>query len=320
MLDRVLRDQPRMERGAAGDDEHLVDLAQDVGVGVQLVQREQTLLVDPADQRVPDRRGLLVDLLQHEVVEAALLGARHVPLHLEGLDLDLVAVEVRDANVVGPHLDHLVLVDRQDGPRLLQHRGDVGREDVLAVAEPDDQRRRDAGRPTMTSGSSSARTTSAYAPSSSRTAARTRSASDPSFSSIRWATTSVSVSESRTWPRFSSPVRRSVKFSMIPLWITATRPPAVEVGVRVPVGRRAVGRPPRVPHPDRARDGADDLERGVELGQLAGPLHDREAAVDHRDAGRVVPAVFETSQTLEDDRERLVGAHVAHDAAHEVRG
>ncbi len=83
--------------------------------------------------------------------------------------------------------------------------------------------------PTMTSGSSSARTTSAYAPSSSRTVARTRSASEPSCSSIRWATTSVSVSESRTWPRFSSPERRSVKFSMIPLWITAMRRLAVQV-------------------------------------------------------------------------------------------
>ena len=97
-------------------------------------------------------------------------------------------------------------------------------------------------------------------------------------------------------------------------------PLAVAVGVRVPVGRRAVGRPPRVPDPDRARDGPDDLEGGVELGQLAGSLHHREATVDDGDAGRVVPAVLETSQTLEDDGERLVGAYVAHDAAHEVRG
>jgi hypothetical protein len=75
-----------------------------------------------------------------------------------------------------------------------------------------------------------------------------------------------------------------------------------------------------VPHPDRARHRTDDLEGGVELGQLAGSLHHREATVDHRDAGRVVPAILETSQTLEDDGERLVGAYVAHDAAHEVGG
>ena len=49
--------------------------------------------------------------------------------------------------------------------------------------------------PTITSGSSAESTTSAYAPSSSRAVARTRSARLPSCSSIRWATTSVSVSE-----------------------------------------------------------------------------------------------------------------------------
>ena len=62
----------------------------------------------------------------------------------KGSTLDLGAVEIGDANAVGPHLDDLVLVDRQDGPRLLEHRGDVRGEDVLAVAEPDDQRRGDA--------------------------------------------------------------------------------------------------------------------------------------------------------------------------------
>ena len=308
-----------MERGAAGDDEHLVDLAQDVRVGVQLVQREQTLLVDPADQRVPDRRGLLVDLLQHEVVEPTLLRARHVPRHLEGLDLDLVAVQIRDANVARPHLDHLVLVDRQDGPRLLEHRGDVGREDVLPVAEPDDQRRRDPD----------AHDDVGFIEREDDERVRPVELADRGPHPIRERTlllldqvgddlgVGVGVKDMAALLETGTQVGEVLDDPVVDHRDT---PAAVHVGVRVPVGRRAVGRPPGVPHPDRARDGADDLEGGVELGQLAGPLHHREATVDHRDAGRVVPAVFETSQTLEDDRERLVGAYIAHDAAHEVRG
>ena len=86
----------------------------------------------------------LVDLLEHEAhVEPALLCARDVPRHLEGLDLDLVAVQIRDANVPGPHLDHLVLVDRQDGPRLLEHRGSRTRGRSPRRRARDDQRRRD---------------------------------------------------------------------------------------------------------------------------------------------------------------------------------
>ncbi len=80
VLDRVLRDETRVVRGAAGDDEDLVDLAQDVVGDAEVVEGELSVLVDAPDQRVPDRARLLVDLLQHEGVEAALLRSRDVPV------------------------------------------------------------------------------------------------------------------------------------------------------------------------------------------------------------------------------------------------
>ena len=60
---------------------------------------------------------------------------------------------------------------------------------------------------------------------------------------------------------------------------------------------------------------------GLQVGQLAGPLLDEEVAVlvDERDAGRIVAAVFETLQTLDEDRSRLTWSGVADDAAHAGR-
>ena len=98
--------------------------------------------------------------------------------------------------------------------------------------------------PTSVPGSSTAQTTREYAPSNSATAARTATASEASgrsrsFSSTRCATHSVSVSEASVCPAFSSRARNAWKFSMIPLWITATRPSQSRWGCAL----RSVGAP-----------------------------------------------------------------------------
>ncbi len=81
--------------------------------------------------------------------------------------------------------------------------------------------------PTTTSGASANTATSVNAPSRRRQTCRIASAGSALWeyaSASRWATTSVSVSERRSWPRPPSSARRAAKFSMIPLWTTATRP------------------------------------------------------------------------------------------------
>jgi hypothetical protein len=86
------------------------------------------------------------------------------------------------------------------------------------------------------------------------------------------------------------------------------------VGVAV-VGL-AVGRPPGVSDPEGAGRRPVALEHGVELGELALALDDREIAVDEGDAGRVVPAVLEAAKALEDHGKRMVRAYVTDDSAH----
>ena len=96
--------------------------------------------------------------------------------------------------------------------------------------------------PTSTSGSSSEHTTSEYAPSSSRTAARTASASDAAraqllLDEVRHAL-GVGLGHERV-PLLLERARSAWKFSMMPLWITATRPAQSRCGWAL----RSVGAP-----------------------------------------------------------------------------
>ena len=63
----------------------------------QLVEVQRPVRREPAAEGVAHRLGLLVDLLEHEEVVAALLGGVGVPVDVVGLALDRRAVEVGDA-------------------------------------------------------------------------------------------------------------------------------------------------------------------------------------------------------------------------------
>ena len=102
VLDRVLGQQPGVVGGAAGHHEHLVDLAQ-LLVGQALLVEHDAAVDEVAQQRVGHRGGLLGDLLEHEVLVAALLGGRQVPVDMKGAGTRVirVAVKVGDAVAVG---------------------------------------------------------------------------------------------------------------------------------------------------------------------------------------------------------------------------
>ena len=91
--------------------------------------------------------------------------------------------------------------------------------------------------------------------------------------------------DSSSCPAASSSARRAAKFSMMPLWTTAT--PAGEVRVGVAVVGRAVRGPAGVTDAG-VRDGQRLLvERVDEVGQLAGSLGGREdVAISRRQPGR----------------------------------
>ena len=108
---------------------------------------------------------------------------------------------------------------------------------------------------------------------------------------------------------------------MMPLWMTATRPLRVGVRVRVAVGRPAVGRPAGVTHAGLTRS-ARPSPPSMKCSRLASTpaffaVCRPPCTVQHGDARRVVAAVLEPAQPLEDERERLTGTGVSDDAAHD---
>ena len=111
---------------------------------------------------------------------------------------------------------------------------------------------------------------------------------------------------------------------MIPLWTTAILPGGVAVRVGVAVGRPAVGGPAGVAEAGAAREagGVGLGQRGFEVGQPAGPAaHGQPAvAVEQRDAGRVVSAVFHPAQRVDDDVAGRTLPDVADDSTHSHPG
>src|SRR5258708_34225678 len=104
-------------------------------VDVELAERDGTVVCEPAAHRVGDGFGGLVDLFEHEVRKAALLGLAHVPVDLDELGLHSDAIEARDfraerrdgcdLTLAGPEVALGVRDDRRDV------RGDPG----LALAK-----------------------------------------------------------------------------------------------------------------------------------------------------------------------------------------
>ena len=103
---------------------------------------------------------------------------------------------------------------------------------------------------------------------------------------------------------------------MMPLWTTTILPGAVAVGMRVLLGRPAVRRPARVADAVVAGDrvGVDDV---FEVRQLAGAAAQVDGAVAHdRHARRVVAAVLELPQAVDQHGHDVLRSDVSDDSAH----
>ena len=127
-----------------------------------------------------------------------------------------------------------------------------------------------------------------------------------SSSSIRWARTSVSVSDTKAWPSATQLGGSSRWFSMMPLWTTARRPVQSRWGWAFSsVGGRGWPsgcgrcRPARRPGACDARSRSSATEWVPSA--APGPPECR-PAVDQGHAGRVVAPVLEALQALEQDR------------------
>ena len=274
--------------------------------------------VEVVGERVADHLRLLVDLLRHEVAVVALVGD-------EGAGGDLLARPRRPARPSTSRIS--APVARQDDPVAVLEIGDVvgegrerqrvGAEIHLAVAVADRERRarggrRSAGRPRPRTGRRARRRRAAAAASR----RPPRSGACPRRISLvtSCATTSVSVSVSKRTPSASSSAFSSRKFSMMPLWTTASRSVACGwalVSFGLPWVAQRVWPMPIVP----ASGACDELD--LEVAQLAlGAAALEVAVLQGGDAGRIVAAIFQPLQRLDDQRRDRRRAENSDDAAH----
>ncbi len=144
LLDRLGADPTGEVRGAAADERDARDPEE--AARRQLEPSElggPVLEHDPAEQAALHRLALLVDLLQHEVRELAL-----VALAPDGLERDLVegtlhaVLEARDlGRSVRKEECHLAILEEHDAPRVRREHLRIARQEDLAVPETDHERR-----------------------------------------------------------------------------------------------------------------------------------------------------------------------------------
>ena len=137
-LEHVLAYKPGMPRRAAGHDEYFFHAAQSLRAQPDLFQVDCAgLLRYPAPDRVHDRTGLLVYLLEHEVTVTALLGHDRVPHYAGDFTRQFRAGKVRYPHAFTRQDRHLVVVQEQHVPGAVQDRRDVGREKEFSLSESD---------------------------------------------------------------------------------------------------------------------------------------------------------------------------------------
>jgi hypothetical protein len=127
-------------RRAAREDDHAAEVPNLLVRHPELLELEPAVAHAPAD-RLGDGLRLLVDLLEHERLVAALLGGLEIPVDLGRRVLErLLAVGPREDGAFGRDRDDVAVVDQLHHLRLGQERGDRRREEHLAFADADDER------------------------------------------------------------------------------------------------------------------------------------------------------------------------------------
>ena len=301
-----------MPGGAARDHSDAVDPLE-----LLAVETERAVQITERAHRRRESARLLVDLFQHEVGIAVLLGRRGVPGDRRHGLLDGAAVEPDDPYALARQHGHLAVVEHEDVPRVPEDRRDVRGEEDSVRSHRDDQRR----------------------------AAVLHAQEHPRRVGADDAERIGAVKRGRrTARRCFEPLARvlldqvghdlRVRLGAEPVAVALEQLPevgvilddavvddgdrarAVAMRMGVLVGGFAVGRPAGVGHTQLALRGLarqDALERG-DLPDA--PAHLETAIVDQRDTGGVVAAVLEPLEPVHQEWHGLLLADISDDSAH----
>ena len=305
-----------MVGGAAGEDHDPAQLAELLLRVAEALEHERSV-ADAVADRLGHGLALLVDLLEHERLVAALLRALVVPVELDRVVLDDGPVGTRVDRAGGRDLDDVAVVGEDDATRLAQEGCCVRGEEHLALADPDDERRLVArcdehvGMVVMDDDESEvALELAVRAPHRFREVALVVALDQMGHRlGVRLGHERVAVGEqavAKLAVVLDDPVQDDRQLGAV----TACQ------RVRVRLGDAAVRGPAGVPEPVRRGRPvrASGFLQVLEISDGADVL--QPAFLAQRDPGRVVAAVLETLQALEQEGLALTRPDVSDDSAH----
>ena len=318
--------------GAAGHDEDLVDVAELLIRQALLVQHDP-VVDEVAQQRVRYRVGLLGDLLEHEVLVAALLGGRGVPVDVEPAVVDVrhggVAVEIGDPVAPGGD-DHRLVLAQLDGlAGVFDERRDVGADEHLAVTHAEHQR----GRPPRSHdrarlvGMGEHQGEMPFQAAQHGQHRRREIAGVPTVGELArhqvYRDLGVGVAGELHARELQLVTQRGVVLDDAVVY-DRDLAGGIAVRVGVAIGRPAMRRPPGVPEPGRSAGAVDTglVQRCFQVRHATRlATHDEPTTtVEKRDACRVVSPVLHAAQRIDDDLAGRALPDVADDSAHSQPG
>ena len=139
LLNGVPRHYPRVHRRTARRYVHSPNSAKKL-VGKSDIREVGNAVTGETVERFLYDLGLLVDLLEHIVREAELLRLFDVPFGGLALLAYLYSVHVEEHHAVRIETHYLVVLKQNVILCVLEKRGDIARDEALALADPDDER------------------------------------------------------------------------------------------------------------------------------------------------------------------------------------
>src|SRR5262245_43938135 len=277
---------------------------------------------DAALRGVADGARLLVNLLEHEMLEPALFGLDRVPVDALNLRLDLRALPVGDADAATRQCYDFVVAQEEEVARVRQQRRNVRGYELFAVAQSDDDRRAEPR------GHDLFRLVLRYRDQRVDPPQFGQRATEGRFKPAQWILTQMFLDQVSDdlgvglgLKGMILALQLAFEFEVIfdDAIVDDDDPPqAIAVRVRVLFGRSSVLGPAAVPQ-GRLAFQRLVLYRLHQAVQLAGaPANLDLAVVDDGDARRVVAAIFQPPQPLDDDRDGLLIADVSDDSAHKI--
>ena len=285
--------------------------------------RGPLFLQKPSPQAVLERLRLLEDLLEHEVLVAALFDGRRVEVERRGLADHRRALQRADLERTGAEHGDVPVVEEGGAVCAARQRGGV-RGDERGVAGGAHHDRRTAARDDDLVRRVRRHDGDPVGAAHEGERPQDRVEQRPAAAFLDEMGDDLAV---RVRPEFGpfGPQPLAQVEEVVDDAVVHDRDAAVgrEVGVRVADARRAVRRPARVADAARGgavrRIGAKRLREGVHLADGAPHVQAHGIAADERDARRVIAAVFHPAKAVEKEREGRCPAGETDDAAHGIR-